>query len=166
MPPDEGHPYNCRCPDIYDGLRWLSLCETDLEIEDIDDPSEASLALPPPKAQPGGSSVNNDQNANNETPKVIALDKAQTKRTRRIRQARPRAVNRKSAKKPRVKIGRVQRLRNRIERLETRIAKLRSRITVNEGRLAKVKARLEKAVSAAATSKSQKKARSKRAAAG
>jgi outer membrane murein-binding lipoprotein Lpp len=107
--------------------------------------------------------VNNDQSGNNGAPKVISLDKAQTKHKRLVRQARRRAVNRKSTK---TKLGRVQRLRARVERLELRLNKLRGRISLNEERLAKAKSRLEKAVSAAATGKGPKKARAKRAASG
>jgi hypothetical protein len=101
--------------------------------------------------------MNNDQSVTNDTSKVINLDKAQNKRKRLARQTRPRAVNRKRAKKPRAKPDRVERLRNRIERLEVRIVKLRSRITVNEARLAKAKSKLEKAVSAAGSGKGPRK---------
>jgi hypothetical protein len=142
---------------IYDGQRWLSLCETDLDIEDIEATAEASPGSPVPSPT-RRTSMNNDQSVTNDTSKVINLDKAQNKRKRLARQARPRAVNRKKAKQPKTKPDRVQRLRNRVERLEARIAKLRSRITVNEGRLAKAKSKLEKAVSAPATGKGQKKA--------
>lgn len=99
--------------------------------------------------------MNSDQSMKTDAPKVIDLDKAQTKRKRLVKQARP---LRKSVKKPKAKIGRVHRLRNRIERLEARIAKLQARITVNEERLAKAKSKLEKAVSGSTPSKGQKKA--------